>query len=124
MLGRPPGITLLAGAFLAAGVVGIAAFSVALSSWLRTPGTSPFATLFTLAWSCAFVGSAVLAWRRSRRAPLAFLAATGLLLFLLSRLFPWGQLFVLPLLVAAFLFALLGYRYLRRASAERTVPTS
>jgi len=116
MLGRPSGIILLAAAFLAAGVAGIAAFSVALVSWLRTSGTSPLAQLFALAWSCTFVVTAVLTWNRSRRAPPAFLAATGLLLLLLSLSFPKGQLLLLPLFVVTFLFALLGYRYLRRAS--------
>jgi len=115
MLGRPPGIILLAAAFLAAGVAGIAAFSVALVSWLRTSGTSPLAQLFALAWSCTFVVTAVLTWRRSRRAPPVFLVATGLLLVLLSFIFPGGQLLLLPLFVVTFLFALLGYRYLRRA---------
>ena len=115
MLGRPSGIILLAAAFLAAGVVGIATFSVALVSWLRTSGTSPLAQLFALAWSCTFVVTAVLTWRRSRRAPPALLTATGLLLLLLSFIFPGGQLLLLPLFVVTFLFALLGYRYLRRA---------
>jgi len=115
MLGRPPGIILLAAAFLAAGVAGIAAFSVALVSWLRTSGTSPLAQLFALAWSCTFVVTAVLTWRRSRRARPAFVAATGLLLLLVSFIFPGGQLLLLPLFVVTFLFALLGYRYLRRA---------
>jgi hypothetical protein len=116
MLGRPSGIILLAAAFLAAGVAGLAAFSVALVSWLRTSGTSPLAQLFALAWSCTFVVTAVLTWNRSRRAPPAFLAATGLLLLLLSLSVPGGQLLLLPLFVVTFLFALLGYRYLRRAS--------
>ncbi len=119
MLGRPSGIILLAGAFLAAGLVGIAAFSAALVAWLTTAGTSPLQQLFALAWSCTFVAAAVLTWRRSRRAPPAFLAATGFLLILLSFLFPGGQLLLLPVLGVIFLFALLGHRYLRRAS-ERT----
>jgi hypothetical protein len=113
MLGRPSGIILLAAAFLAAGVAGIAAFSVALVSWLTTTGTSPLAQLFALAWSCTFVLTAVLTWRRSGRAAPAFLAATGLLLLLLSFILPGGQL-LLPLFVVT-LFAFLGYRYLRRA---------
>ena len=115
MLGRPSGIILLAAAFLAAGVAGIAAFSVALVSWLTTSGTSPLAQLFALAWSCTFVLTAVLTWRRSGRAAPAFVAATGLLLLLLSFIFPGGQLLLLPLFVVTFLFAFLGYRYLRRA---------
>ena len=115
MLGKPSGVILLAAAFLAAGVAGTVAFSVALVSWLRTSGTSPLAQLFALAWSCAFVVTAVLTWRRSRRAPPAFLAATGLLLLLLLFIFPGGQLLLLPLFVVTLLFALLGYRYMRRA---------
>ena len=114
MLERPAGIILLAAALLAAGVAGVAAFSVAFVSWLTTPGTSPLAQLFALAWSCTFVVAAVLTWRRARGAPSAFLAATGLLLLLLSFIFPGGQLFLLPLLVITFAFALLGYHYLRR----------
>jgi hypothetical protein len=115
MVGRPFGTNLLAAAFLAAGVAGIAAFLVALVSWLTTPGTSPLAQLFALAWSCTFVVTAVLTWRRSRRAPAALLGATGLLLLLVSFIFPGGQLLLLPLFVATLLFALLGYGYLRRA---------
>lgn len=115
MLGRPSGIIVLAAAFLAAGVAGIAAFSVALVSWLTTSGISPLVQLFALTWSCTFLVTAVLTWRRSRRAPPAFLAATGLLLLLLSTIFPGGQLLLLPLLVVTFLFALLGHRYLCRA---------
>lgn len=115
MLGRPAGIVLFSVAFLAAGVLGIGAFSVALMSWLRTSGTSPLATLFTLAWSCTLVVTAVLTWRRSRGAPLALLAATGLLLFLVSFLFPGGQTFVFPLFAVTVLVALLGCWYLRRA---------
>ena len=115
MLGRPFGITLLAAALLSAGGAGIVAFSVALVSWLRTTGTSPLAQLFALAWSCTFVVTAVLTWRRSRRAPPAFLAATALVLLLLAFIFPGGQLLLVPLFVLTSLFALLGYRYLRRA---------
>ena len=115
MRGRPPGIILLTGASLAAGIAGIAAFSVALVSWLKTSGTSPLAQLFALAWSCSFVVTAVLTWRRSRRAAPAFLAAAGLLLFLLSFIFPGDQLLRFRLFVVTLLFALLGYRYLRRA---------
>jgi hypothetical protein len=96
MLGRPSGIILLAAAFLAAGVAGIAAFSVALVTWLRTSGTSPLAQLFALAWSYTFVVTALLTWRRSHRAPPTFLAATGLLLLLLSFIFPGGQLLLSP----------------------------
>jgi hypothetical protein len=114
MLGRPSGIILLAAAFLAAGVAGVAAFSAALVSWLTTPGTSLLAQLFALVWSCTFLAAAALTWRRSRLAALAFLAATGLLLLLLLFIFPEGQFLLLPLFGVAFLFALLGHRYLRR----------
>lgn len=113
MLARSFGIILLAAALLAAALAGIAAFWAA---WPRTSNTSPLAALFALAWSCAYVVAAVLTWRRSRLAAPAFIAAIGLLVFLLSFLFPGGQLFLLPSIVVILLFAVLGYRYLRRAS--------
>ena len=111
MLRRPFGITLLAGVFLAAGLAGIAALWVA---WPRTSNTSPLAALFALLWSCTYVVTALLTWRRSRLAAPAFLAAIGILVFPASFLFPGGQLF-LPSFVVIVLVALLGYRYLRRA---------
>ena len=111
MLKRPFGITLLAGVFLAAGLAGIAAFWVV---WPRTSNTSPLAAVFALMWSCTYVVTALLTWRRSRLAAPAFLAAIGLLVFPALFLFPGGQLF-LPSFVAIGLVALLGYRYLRRA---------
>jgi hypothetical protein len=114
MIKKPYTIIVLAGVFLVAGLVGIAAFWVAFLSWLRTAGTSPLAQLFALAWSCTFVVTAVLTWRRSRLAAPAFLAAMGLLLFLLSFIFPGGQLLFLPLFIVIFFFAFLGYRYLHR----------
>ena len=117
MLPRPFGIILLAAACLAAGIAGIAAFSMALVAWLSTPGTSPLAQLLALAWSGTFVVTAVLTWRRSRSAPPAFLAATGWLLLVLSLIVPGGQLFLLPLLLVTTLIAWLGYQYLRRACA-------
>jgi hypothetical protein len=110
-LRRPLGILLLAGAFLAAGLAGIVAFWVA---WPRTSNTSPLAALFALMWSCTYVVTALLTWRRSRLAPPAFLAASGLLVFPASFLFPGGQVF-LPSFVVIVLIAFLGYRYLRRA---------
>ena len=110
MLRRPFGIILLAGAFLVAGLAGIAAFWVA---WPRTSNTSPLAALFALMWSCTYVVTAILTWRRSRLAAPAFLAATGLLVFPASFIFPGGQLF-LPSFVVIVLVAFLGYRYLRR----------
>ena len=114
MVKKPNTIKLLAAAFLAVGLVGFAAFWVALLAWLRTAGTSPLATLFALAWSCAFVGTAVLTWHRSRLAAPVFLVAMGLLLYLLSFLFPGGQLLLLPLFVVIFGLAFLGYQYLHR----------
>ncbi len=117
MRGRPVGIILLAAALLAAGLAGIAAF---LAVWPRTSNTSPLAALFALAWSCAYIIAAVLTWRRSRFAAPAFIAAIGLLMFPASFIFPGGgQLFPLPSFVAIFLFAFLGYRYLRAAGETR-----
>jgi hypothetical protein len=55
-----------------------------------------------------------LTWRRSRLAAPAFLTAMGLLLPLFSFIFPGGQVLLLAPFVMTFLFALLGYRYLRR----------
>ncbi len=100
---------LLAAAFLAAGLAGIAAFWV---TWPRTSNTSPLAALFALVWSCTYVVTALLTWRRSRLAAPAFLAAIALLVFPLSFVFPGGQLFLLPSFVVIVLVAFLGYRYL------------
>ena len=111
MLRRPFGILLLSGAFLAAGVAGIAALWVA---WPRTSNTSPLAALFALTWSGTYVVTALLMWRRSRFAAPAFLAAIGLLVVPASFIVPGGQLF-LPSFMAVVLVAFLGYRYLRRA---------
>ena len=110
ILRRPFGTILLAGAFLAAGLAGIVAFWAA---WPRTSNTSPLAALFALVWSCTYVVTAVLTWRRSRFAGPAFLAAIGLLLFPARFIVPGGQLF-LPSFVVVMLVAFLGYRYLRR----------
>jgi hypothetical protein len=112
MLGRPFGIILLAAALLAAGLAGIAAFWVA---WPRTSNTSPLAALLALVWSCTYVVTALLTWRRSGFAAPAFLAAMGLLLPLFSFMFPGGQVLLLPSFAITVLFALLGYRYLSRA---------
>jgi hypothetical protein len=76
MLGRPFGIILFGAALLAAGLAGIAAFWAA---WPRTSNTSPLAALFALVWSCTYVVTALLTWRRSRLAAPAFLAAMGFL---------------------------------------------
>jgi len=119
MLVRPFGIILLAAALLAAGLAGIAALWAA---WPATSNTSPLAALFALAWSCAYVIAAVLTWRRSRFAAIAFMAAIGLLMFPASFIFPGGgQLFLVPSFVVIFLFAFFGYRYL---SAENVKPTA
>ncbi len=120
MLGRPFGIILLAAALLAASLAGIAAFWVA---WPRTPNTSPLAALLALVWSCTYLITALLAWRRSRFAAPAFLAAIGLLLPLFWFIFPEGHVLLLPLFVITFLFALLGCWYLR-APHEPTRLTS
>lgn len=114
MLRRTLGTTLLAGVFLIAGIAGLAAFWAA---WPRTPDTSPLAALFALVWSCTYVVTAVLTWRRSRFAGFAFIAALGLLLFPARFLFPGGQL-LLPAFVVITLGAFLGYRYLRRVRED------
>jgi hypothetical protein len=108
MSGRPFGIVLLAGALLAAGLVGIAAFWRVLP---RTSDTSPLAATFVLIWSCTYLVSATLTWRRSRLAPRSFLAAIGLLLFPALFIAPGGE-FVVPLFMGIVLIAFLGYRYL------------
>ena len=112
MQGRRSATILLAATFLVAGLAGIAALWVA---WPRTSNTSPLAALFALVWSCTYVVTALLMWRGSRLAAPAFLAAMGLLLTLLSFLFPGGRLVLLPSVVVTSLFGLLGYRFLRRA---------
>jgi hypothetical protein len=111
MLKRPFGIILLAGALLVAGLVGIAAFWRVLP---RTSNTSPLAAVFVLMCSCTYLVTATLTWRRSRLAPLSFLAAIGLLLFPASFIAPGGQLLV-PSFMVIVLVAFLGYRYLGRA---------
>ena len=117
MLKRPLGIVLLAGALLVAGLVGIAAFWGVLP---RTSNTSPLAALFALMWSCIYLVTATLTWRRSRLAPPSFLAAIGLLLFPASFIFPGGQVFF-PSFMVIVLVGFLGYRYLRRV---RQLPPS
>jgi hypothetical protein len=112
MFGRPFGIILLAAALLAAGLAGIAAFWAA---WPRTSSTSPLAALFALVWSCTYLVTALLTWRRSRLAAPCFLAAMALLLPPFSFIFPGGEVFLLPSFVVTFLFGFLGYRYLSRA---------
>ena len=111
MLTQPLGRILFAAALLTAGVAGIAAFWAA---WPRTPDTSPLAALFALVWSGTHLIAAFLTWRGSRLAAPAFIAAVGLLLVLLSRLFPGGRMFLLASFLGTLVFGLLGYRYLRR----------
>lgn len=117
MLGRPFGFILLAAALLAAGAAGLAAFWVV---WPRTSNTSPLAAMLALVWSCTYVVTALLTWRRSRLAAPAFVAAVGLLLPLSYFIFPGGQVLLLPSFVITFLFALLGYRYLSRPHEPAT----
>ena len=112
-LKRPGGITLVSGAFLAAGCTGIV---LAWGTWPRVSSISPLLALFVLAWSCVAVLTAVLTWRRSRFAGAAFLAAIGLMLFPARYIVPGGQLF-LPAFVLVMLVGVLGYRYLSRARA-------
>jgi len=114
MITRPFGVVLMGVACLLVGLAGIAGFWVATEA--RTPGTSPLAQLFTLSWSITYIAASVLAWRRSRFAAYAFLAAMGFLVFLLQRIFPGGQGVQIAPLVVTFLVAVFGYRYLRRES--------
>ena len=111
ILKRPFGITILAGAFLAAGCTGIV---VAWGAWPRVSSISPLLALFVLAWSCVAVLTAVLTWRRSRFAGAAFMAAIGFLLFPARYIVPGGQLF-LPAFVVVMLVGGLGCLYLSRA---------
>ena len=110
MLSRSFGTILLAGACLAAGLAGIVAF---LAVWPRSSNTSPLAALFALMWSCTYIVTAILTWRRSRFAAPAFVAAIGLLLFPARLIVPGGQIF-LPSFVVISLVAFVGYWYLRR----------
>jgi len=115
MLKRPLGTVLLAGVFLVAGLMGVAAFWAVLP---RSSNTSPLAALFALMWSCAYIATAILTWRRSRLAPLSFLVAIGLLLFPASFMFP-AKSTVLPSFITIGLVAFLGYRYLQGEDAPR-----
>ena len=108
---RPGGITVVSGAFLAAGCSGIL---LAWGAWPRVSSISPLLALFVLAWSCVAILTAVLTWRRSRFAGTAFLAAIALMLFPARYIVPGGQLF-LPALVVVTLVGVLGYRYLSRS---------
>jgi hypothetical protein len=120
---RPLGIVVLAGALLTAGLVGIAAFWAVLPA---SANTSPLASLFALLWSGVYIVTAILTWRRSRLAPVAFLVAIGLLLFPASFILPAGPP-VLPSAMVIVLVAFLGGRYLQTAHACRvggSVPRS
>jgi hypothetical protein len=112
LLGTPIGVTLLSAALLAAGLAGIAA---CWAAWPGTSNTSPLAALLSLVWSCTYIVSALLTWRRSRLAAPAFVGAMGLLLPLFWFLFPESQVPFLAIFVFTLLLALLGYRYLRNA---------
>src|SRR5688500_2881092 len=89
--GRPLGAILLAGLFLAASLAGIVVFWAA---WPRTSDTSPLLALFALVWTCACLLTALLTWRLSRFAGLAFIASVGLLLFPARFMSLGGQLFL------------------------------
>ena len=115
ILKRPVGITVLAGAFFAAGCTGIV---FAWGAWPQVSSISPLLALFVLAWSCVAVLTALLTWRRSRFAGAAFIAAISFLLFPARYIVPGGQLF-LPALVVVVLVGVLGYFYLSRA---RVIP--
>ena len=104
------GSSLLAGVFLIAGLLGLAAFWAALP---RTSDTSPLAAMFALTWGCAYVATAILTWRRSRFAAPVFIGAIALLLFPATYIVPGGQI-VLPSAVVIVLVAVLGYRYLHK----------
>jgi len=112
MFRRSFGVVLIAAACFAAGLGGIAGFWAATEA--RVPGTSPLAQLFTCAWSITYILAGVLTWRRSRFAPYAWVAALGLLVFLLWQIVPNDRLLLLGPLVLTALAALFGYRYLRR----------
>lgn len=108
---RSSGRTLFATALLAAGLAGLAGVWI---FWPRTSNTSPLAALSATAWSCTYILTAVLTWRRSRVAAPGFLAAVGLLLPLFWFLIPGNLTLFLAMFVFTFLLALLGYRYLRK----------
>jgi hypothetical protein len=110
---RPVAIVLMAGALLAAGLMGAAMFVTVVP---RTAGTSPLAALFLLLWSCTYVTAATLVWRRSHLAAFSLVAAVSLLLFPAAFIVPGGQL-LLPACAVLVVIAYAGYRYLRRVRA-------
>lgn len=113
MLQRPLGVTILSGAFLAAGCAGIV---VGWGAWPQVSSISPLLALVVLAWSCGAVLTAVLAWRGSRFAGAAFVATMGVMLFPARYIVPGGRLF-LPASVVIVLLGSLGYLYLSRTRA-------
>ena len=115
MFGKPFGVILLGAACLAAGLAGITAFGVFAVAFVSRTGISPRDMLVALVWSCIYVVTAVLTWRRSRLAAPGLLAAMGLLVLVVWLTLPGHQLLLLPLFVVTFPFAFFGYRYLRRA---------
>ena len=110
MPSRSFGPILLGAALFAAGLVGIVAL---WAVWPRSSNTSPLAALAALTWSCTYILTAILTWRRSRFAAPAFVAAIGLLLFPARFVFPGGQV-LLPSFVVISVVAFVGYSYLRR----------
>jgi hypothetical protein len=110
MLGRPFGIILLAGALLVAGLGGVAAFWSLATYVQYFPSRGGVRSDVQL----HLFGHRHLTWRRSRLAPLSFLAAIGLPLFPASFIAPRGQLLV-PSFMVIVPVAFLGYRYLGRA---------
>ena len=109
---KPIGVSALVGVLFVAGLAGIAASWGALP---RTSGTSPLMAMFSLVWGCTFLAAGVLAWRGSRYAAFAFLAAMGLMLTLCSYIFPNGQLLVRLTSLVTILVGLTGAWYLSRA---------
>jgi hypothetical protein len=71
--------------------------------------------MFSLVWACTFLAAGVLAWRGSRYAAFAFLAAMGLLLTLSSYVFPNGHLLVRSASYSTILVGIIGAWYLGRA---------
>src|SRR3954464_13628094 len=115
---RPPGTVLLAGALATADLAGIAAFVAVLP---RDANTSPLFALFALLGGAGYLTAALLTWRRSRLAPLSFLAAIGLLLFPAAFLFPASQL-AFPSFIGVAVIGVLGYRHLRTPRPSQEAP--
>lgn len=111
-LDRSFGLTALAAVLLTAGLAGLAA---TWAVWPRTSNTSPLAALLTSVWSCVFILSAVLIWRRSPIAAPVFVGAMGLLFPLFWFLFLGNLAVSLPLFAAIIAVGSIGYRYVRRA---------